>query len=70
MGLPQPPDADPPANGSPTPDEQGERTLPDFGKPLPLEELLALAEVDEVDVAQALATWDAYAPNEWKGALG
>lgn len=36
---------------------------------IPLEELLAFAEIDENDPDAALRWWDDNAPEEWRGAL-
>jgi hypothetical protein len=36
---------------------------------LPEDELMALAEIDENDIEAAIAFWDEYASEEFKGAL-
>jgi len=43
--------------------------LPDFGEPLPEDELLAIAEIDTLDIDEALEWWDEYASDDFVGAL-
>lgn len=39
------------------------------GQPMPLEELLEIAEIDADDVESAAEWWDEYASEDWIGAL-
>jgi hypothetical protein len=40
-----------------------------FGEPLDLEMLLDFAEVDEIDLDEAIQWWDETASDEWIGVL-
>lgn len=42
---------------------------PPADTPLSLEDLLAFASIDELDVAEALAWWATHASDTWKEAL-
>lgn len=39
------------------------------GEPMPLDELLDIAEIDAGDVESAAEWWDEYATDDWIGAL-
>lgn len=39
------------------------------GSPVPLDELLAMADITEEDIIAAQEWWNAHASKEWKGAL-
>lgn len=43
--------------------------LPDFGDPLPLEDMLNFAIVDDADIESALEWFNEHASIEWIGAL-
>lgn len=40
-----------------------------IGTALPLDELLAMAEIDTMDIDEALEWWDEYASDDFVGAL-
>lgn len=54
-----------------TEQEQAQQTkpLPDFGKPIKLATLLAIAETSSRDLPSASAWFDEHASEEWRGAL-
>lgn len=54
------------SNQNPTRNENNKNIR---GEPLPLDELLAFAEIDELDVEFAAEWWDKHASPEWRGAL-
>lgn len=57
------------ASSSPPQQPESEPEKPDFGEPLDLSIVLALAKLDPSDAVEALLWFDEHSSERWKGAL-